>query len=165
MKTLKSIRINANLTQQLDDLAKAKGISFSRIVELACYLLLDEEPVVQTREDNKLPNDHWVDVRIFTNSDNYLKLLKVCKAKNSTLSREIRYRLNASFDNTAFSQADLDRLNLINNNLANLGNLLRLTIRSNLPVNDEFLKKLQDDVRELKAEFVNVLDENHSRFM
>lgn len=169
MKIKKSFRINEDVDNIIKNLAEENGITFSQFVELACYSMIDKEPNIEnlTRKSKKQDgkkNEH-LEVRLSVDSDSFLKLAKIVKSKNTTFSQEIRFRLSATLEKDIFSEQEFSKLWQVRNDLNSLGNLFRLAIKSNLPMDEKKLNEMQKLVIETKLAFDEILTSMNERML
>ena len=69
----------------------------------------------------------------------------------------MNYRLSATLENNVFSDVELGKLWAVKVDIDRLGNLFKLAIDQKTPVNDELFKQLDDDIKDLRNEFNNIL--------
>lgn len=161
MKKVKTFRINEDIEKIIQSLAEEQGITFSQFVELACYSMIDRKPNIEqlTRKKKKYDDkkDESLEVRFTVDSDSFLKLTKIVQEKNTTFSQEIRFRLSATLNKDIFSEQEFSKLWQVRNDLNSLGNLFRLAIKANLPMEESKLNEMQRLVIETKSAFDEIL--------
>ena len=161
MKKVKTFRINEDIEKIIQSLAEEQGITFSQFVELACYSMIDKKPNIEqlTRKKKKYDDkkDESLEVRFTVDSDSFLKLTKIVQEKNTTFSQEIRFRLSATLNKDIFSEQEFSKLWQVRNDLNSLGNLFRLAIKANLPMEESKLNEMQRLVIETKSAFDEIL--------
>ena len=148
MKKVKTFRINEDIEKIIQSLAEEQGITFSQFVELACY-----------------SKDESLEVRFTVDSDSFLKLTKIVQEKNTTFSQEIRFRLSATLNKDIFSEQEFSKLWQVRNDLNSLGNLFRLAIKANLPMEESKLNEMQRLVIETKSAFDEILMTMNERML
>lgn len=169
MKKVKTFRINEDIEKIIQSLAEEQGITFSQFVELACYSMIDRKPNIEqlTRKKKKYDNkkDESLEVRFTVDSDSFLKLTKIVQEKNTTFSQEIRFRLSATLKKDIFSEQEFSKLWQVRNDLNSLGNLFRLAIKANLPMEESKLNEMQRLVIETKSAFDEILMTMNERML
>lgn len=169
MKKVKTFRINEDIEKIIQSLAEEQGITFSQFVELACYSMIDRKPNIEqlTRKKKKYDDkkDESLEVRFTVDSDSFLKLTKIVQEKNTTFSQEIRFRLSATLNKDIFSEQEFSKLWQVRNDLNSLGNLFRLAIKANLPMEESKLNELQRLVIETKSAFDEILMTMNERML
>lgn len=162
-KIVRSFRIDETLYEELKKGATNQNITISQLIELACYSFLGSKNNEKTNlkkdkanRDNKLA--------IYSRADDvvYKELKKIAESKNSTISREIYFRLKATIFNPVFSDFEMDQLGLMMINLNRLGNLLKMSLNNNL--NDPgLLVEIRKQIFDIRSEFSNVILKSGSR--
>jgi hypothetical protein len=169
MKKVKTFRINEDIEKIIQSLAEEQGITFSQFVELACYSMIDRKPNIEqlTRKKKKYDDkkDESLEVRFTVDSDSFLKLTKIVQDKNTTFSQEIRFRLSATLNKDIFSEQEFSKLWQVRNDLNSLGNLFRLAIKANLPMEESKLNEMQRLVIETKSAFDEILMTMNERML
>lgn len=169
MKKVKTFRINEDIERIIQSLAEEQGITFSQFVELACYSMIDKKPNIEqlTRKKKKYDDkkDESLEVRFTVDSDSFLKLTKIVQEKNTTFSQEIRFRLSATLNKDIFSEQEFSKLWQVRNDLNSLGNLFRLAIKANLPMEESKLNEMQRLVIETKSAFDEILMTMNERML
>lgn len=169
MKKVKTFRINEDIEKIIQSLAEEQGITFSQFVELACYSMIDKKPNIEqlTRKKKKYDDkkDESLEVRFTVDSDSFLKLTKIVQEKNTTFSQEIRFRLSATLNKDIFSEQEFSKLWQVRNDLNSLGNLFRLAIKANLPMEESKLNEMQRLVIETKSAFDEILMTMNERML
>ena len=169
MKKVKTFRINEDIEKIIQSLAEEQGITFSQFVELACYSMTDRKPNIEqlTRKKKKYDDkkDESLEVRFTVDSDSFLKLTKIVQDKNTTFSQEIRFRLSATLNKDIFSEQEFSKLWQVRNDLNSLGNLFRLAIKANLPMEESKLNEMQRLVIETKSAFDEILMTMNERML
>lgn len=169
MKKVKTFRINEDIEKIIQSLAEEQGITFSQFVELACYSMIDRKPNIEqlTRKKKKYDDkkDESLEVRFTVDSDSFLKLTKIVQEKNTTFSQEIRFRLSATLNKDIFSEQEFSKLWQVRNDLNSLGNLFRLAIKANLPMEESKLNEMQRLVIETKSAFDEILMTMNERML
>ena len=169
MKKVKTFRINEDVDNIIQNLAENNAITISQFFELASYSMIDKEPIIEnlTRKSKKQDgkkNEH-LEVRLSVDSDSFLKLAKIVKSKNTTFSQEIRFRLSATLEKDIFSEQEFSKLWQVRNDLNSLGNLFRLAIKSNIPMDEKKLNEMQKLVIETKLAFDEILTSMNERML
>lgn len=169
MKKVKTFRINEDIEKIIQSLAEEQGITFSQFVELACYSMIDRKPNIEqlTRKKKKYDDkkDESLEVRFTVDSDSFFKLTKIVQDKNTTFSQEIRFRLSATLNKDIFSEQEFSKLWQVRNDLNSLGNLFRLAIKANLPMEESKLNEMQRLVIETKSAFDEILMTMNERML
>lgn len=169
MKKVKTFRINEDIEKIIQSLAEEQGITFSQFIELACYSMIDRKPNIEqlTRKKKKYDDkkDESLEVRFTVDSDSFLKLTKIVQDKNTTFSQEIRFRLSATLNKDIFSEQEFSKLWQVRNDLNSLGNLFRLAIKANLPMEESKLNEMQRLVIETKSAFDEILMTMNERML
>lgn len=169
MKKVKTFRINEDIEKIIQSLAEEQGITFSQFVELACYSMIDKKPNIEqlTRKKKKYDDkkDESLEVRFTVDSNSFLKLTKIVQDKNTTFSQEIRFRLSATLNKDIFSEQEFSKLWQVRNDLNSLGNLFRLAIKANLPMEESKLNEMQRLVIETKSAFDEILMTMNERML
>jgi hypothetical protein len=169
MKKVKTFRMNDDIEKIIQSLAEEQGVTFSQFVELACYSMIDKRPNIENliRKKKKYNNkkDEYLEVRFALDSDSFSKLTKVVQKKNTTFSQEIRFRLSATLSKDIFSEQEFSKLWQVRNDLNSLGNLFRLAIKSNLPMDETKLNEMRNLVLETKSSFDEILISMNKRML
>lgn len=162
-KIPKSFRIDKDLYQKLEFMAERQNLTPSAFVELACYAFLGEKHSenFEKKKEKKLRSNR---LALYTSADDlvYKELKKIAESKNSTISREIYFRLKATLFNPVFSDIEMDQISLMMINLNRLGNLFKMSLNNNLN-SPELLVEIRKQIFEIRSEFSNTILKAQSR--
>ena len=166
MKKVRTFRINEDVEKLILVIAEEQGITFSQFVELACYSLLDEKKLPnKIIEKAKEKNSEKILVDFKVNHNTFKKLAEIVQEKNTTFSQEIRFRLSATLEKSIFSEQEFSKLWQVRNDLNSLGNLFRLAIKSNVPMDEVKLNEMRQLVIETKSAFDEILVTMNERML
>lgn len=162
MKIVRTFRIDENFFERIKELAKSQGITFSQFVELACYAMVEENPV-PTKQIEKHKKREVIDLQFRIDQPTYKELVKVIQSKNSTLSQEVYYRVSASLTNPIFDTMEFKQLSHLHFDLNRLGNLLKLAINNKMPVDLAVLESIRKDIQAVSDEIDKALTHTRKR--
>lgn len=163
VKEKRSFRVNKELDILLKNIAATKGLTFSQLVELACYNLVNMKKIDLIPDDSSSQNkDKKIKVSINTDEKTYQELINRVKEKNSTLSQEINFILKASLTNNSFSKFEIKELNQSIYDLNKLGNLLKLSLNNKLNT-PELLIDIGTKIDKIRQEFNSIILDSSKR--
>ncbi|MDH2998045.1 hypothetical protein A1D22_09160 [Pasteurellaceae bacterium LFhippo2] len=160
MKIVKTFRMEKEFSDKLNLLAKSQGITFSQLIELACFLYVGKK-ALPTKVVEKHKKLETIDLKFCVDHPTYKKLINAIQAKNSTLSQEINYRLSASLDNPVFDPQEYRKLSSLHFDLNRLGNLFKLAINNQMPIDIAVLNEIESKIKAVSDELKQAL--SHSR--
>lgn len=166
-KIQRNFRIDKELDLKLKSISEDKRITISQFIELACYSFLGENynKVDTSKPDTKRDKKNRTNrIAVYISASDvvYKELKKIAESKNSTISREVYFRLKATMFNPVFSDIEMDQLGLMMINLNRLGNLLKMSLNNNL--NDPgLLVEIRKQIFDIRSEFSNVILKSGSR--
>lgn len=162
MKIVKTFRIDKAFSEKVTALAESQGITFSQFVELACYAMADEQPK-PTKQVEKHKKLEEINLKFYIDQPTYKDLVKIIRAKNSTLSQEIYYRLSATLTAPIFDTQEFQKLEHLHFDLNRLGNLFKLAVDQKTPINDTLLLDIQKHIQALSDEVDKALTHSYKR--
>lgn len=162
MKQKASFRINEQLHDKLKAFANSQGITTSQLIELACYHFMEEKPK-PTKQIERSKKLEVIDLQFRIDQPTYKDLVKIIRAKNSTLSQEIYYRLSATLTAPIFDTQEFQKLEHLHFDLNRLGNLFKLAIDQKTPINDTLLLDIQKHIQALSDEVDKALTHSYKR--
>lgn len=166
MRKITSFRIDDELHQKLKTFADSQGITTSQLIELACYHFMEEQPkeVRQSvRAKEKKIEKILLDVQF--DQPAYKQLAEIARAKNSTLSQEVYYRVSASLNAPVFDTAELIELEKLHFDLNRLGNLFKMAINNKMPVELSVLDDIKNNLDGLAEAVYSVMDHSYKRML
>lgn len=162
MKEKASFRINSQLHDRLKAFANSQGITTSQLIELACYHFMEEKPK-PTKQIERSKKLEVIDLQFRIDQPTYKDLIKIIRAKNSTLSQEIYYRLSATLTAPIFDTQEFQKLEHLHFDLNRLGNLFKLAVDQKTPINDNLLLDIQRQIQALSDEVDKALTHSYKR--
>ncbi|HDX1078716.1 TPA: hypothetical protein RNX51_002231, partial [Pasteurella multocida] len=162
MKQKASFRINEQLHDKLKAFANSQGITTSQLIELACYHFMEEKPK-PTKQIERSKKLEVIDLQFRIDQPTYKDLVKIIRAKNSTLSQEIYYRLSATLTAPIFDTQEFQKLEHLHFDLNRLGNLFKLAVDQKTPINDTLLLDIQKHIQALSDEVDKALTHSYKR--
>lgn len=162
MKQKASFRINEQLHDKLKAFANSQGITTSQLIELACYHFMEEKPK-PTKQIERSKKLEVIDLQFRIDQPTYKDLVKIIRAKNSTLSQEIYYRLSATLTDPIFDTQEFQKLEHLHFDLNRLGNLFKLAVDQKTPINDTLLLDIQKHIQALSDEVDKALTHSYKR--
>ncbi|MDG6304313.1 hypothetical protein QA312_10480 [Glaesserella parasuis] len=162
MKQKASFRINEQLHDKLKAFANSQGITTSQLIELACYHFMEEKPK-PTKQIERSKKLEVIDLQFRIDQPTYKDLIKIIRAKNSTLSQEIYYRLSATLTAPIFDTQEFQKLEHLHFDLNRLGNLFKLAVDQKTPINDTLLLDIQKHIQALSDEVDKALTHSYKR--
>lgn len=162
MKQKASFRINEQLHDKLKAFANSQGITTSQLIELACYHFMEEKPK-PTKQIERSKKLEVIDLQFRIDQPTYKDLVKIIRAKNSTLSQEIYYRLSATLTAPIFDTQEFQKLEHLHFDLNRLGNLFKLAVDQKTPINDMLLLDIQKHIQALSDEVDKALTHSYKR--
>nr|WP_323145177.1 hypothetical protein [Actinobacillus pleuropneumoniae]WPT09226.1 Hypothetical protein [Actinobacillus pleuropneumoniae] len=162
MKQKASFRINEQLHDKLKAFANSQGITTSQLIELACYHFMEEKPK-PTKQIERFKKLEVIDLQFRIDQPTYKDLVKIIRAKNSTLSQEIYYRLSATLTAPIFDTQEFQKLEHLHFDLNRLGNLFKLAVDQKTPINDTLLLDIQKHIQALSDEVDKALTHSYKR--
>lgn len=162
MKQKASFRINEQLHDKLKAFANSQGITTSQLIELACYHFMEEKPK-PTKQIERSKKLEVIDLQFRIDQPTYKDLVKIIRAKNSTLSQEIYYRLSATLTAPIFDTQEFKKLEHLHFDLNRLGNLFKLAVDQKTPINDTLLLDIQKHIQALSDEVDKALTHSYKR--
>ena len=162
MKQKASFRINEQLHDKLKAFANSQGITTSQLIELACYHFMEEKPK-PTKQIERSKKLEVIDLQFRIDQPTYKDLVKIIRAKNSTLSQEIYYRLSATLTAPIFDTQEFQKLEHLHFDLNRLGNLFKLAVDQKTPINDTLLLDIQKHIQALSDEVDKALIHSYKR--
>ena len=162
MKQKASFRINEQLHDKLKAFANSQGITTSQLIELACYHFMEEKPK-PTKQIERSKKLEVIDLQFRIDQPTYKDLVKIIRAKNSTLSQQIYYRLSATLTAPIFDTQEFQKLEHLHFDLNRLGNLFKLAVDQKTPINDTLLLDIQKHIQALSDEVDKALIHSYKR--
>ncbi|MFW9315451.1 hypothetical protein, partial [Glaesserella parasuis] len=140
----------------------SQGITTSQLIELACYHFMEEKPK-PTKQIERSKKLEVIDLQFRIDQPTYKDLIKIIRAKNSTLSQEIYYRLSATLTAPIFDTQEFQKLEHLHFDLNRLGNLFKLAVDQKTPINDTLLLDIQKHIQALSDEVDKALTHSYKR--
>lgn len=162
MKIKKSIRLNNDLIDMINNYAIENGMNFNEVVENSIFC----NKKLNIKISNKKKSDSKKKVRSIRFDDYTLnKITKIAKNKNITVSEEIRFRLHSTLEMPCFDKLEMGEINQLRININQIGNLINMAVRENLLINNDNIIQLLGLINQIKYSLESLVLSSSKRLM
>jgi hypothetical protein len=161
MKTKKSMRLDNDLVNAVNNYATLNGMNFSQVIEKTLREKFKfNEPTTNSNVESSVKN-RTKNVRF---DERTLKEVSmIASRKNITVTEEIRFRVSSSLSMPCFDSLDLKELEQTRINVNQIGRLINMSIREKLIINDTHIIELIKLINEMNNALVNIIKESQER--
>lgn len=161
MKTKKSVRLDNDLINAVNNYATLNGMNFSQVIE-------------KTIKDKFQFNEQTADTNVESSVKNRTKnvrfdertlkeVSRIASKKNITVTEEIRFRVSSSLSMPCFDSLELKELEQTRINVNQIGRLINMSIREKLIINNTHIIELIKLINEMNNALVNIIKESQKR--
>ncbi|MFQ1018170.1 hypothetical protein [Gilliamella sp. Occ3-1] len=161
MKTKKSVRLDNDLINAVNNYATLNGMNFSQVIE-------------KTIKDKFQFNEQTADTNVESSVKNRTKnvrfdertlkeVSRIASKKNITVTEEIRFRVSSSLSMPCFDSLELKELEQTRINVNQIGRLINMSIREKLIINNTHIIELIKLINEMNNALVNIIKESQER--
>ncbi|OCG40836.1 hypothetical protein [Gilliamella sp. Bif1-4] len=161
MKTKKSVRLDNDLINAVNNYATLNGMNFSQVIENTIRERFKfNKPTTNSNVESSVKN-RTKNVRF---DERTLKeVSRIASKKNITVTEEIRFRVSSSLSMPCFDSLDLKELEQTRINVNQIGRLINMSIREKLIINDTHIIELIKLINEMNNALVNIIKESQER--
>ncbi|MFQ1000003.1 hypothetical protein [Gilliamella sp. BG6] len=161
MKTKKSVRLDNDLINAVNNYATLNGMNFSQVIENTIRERFKfNEPTTNSNVESSVKN-RTKNVRF---DERTLKeVSRIASRKNITVTEEIRFRVSSSLSMPCFDSLELKELEQTRINVNQIGRLINMSIREKLIINDTHIIELIKLINEMNNALVNIIKVSQER--
>lgn len=161
MKTKKSIRLDNNLINAVNNYAMKNGMNFSQVIEKT---IKDKFQFNDSTSDDNIEStvkDRTKNVRF--DKQTLKDISMIATKKNITVTEEIRFRVSTSLSMPCFDSLELKELEQTRINVNQIGRLINMSVREKLIINDTHIIELIKLINDMNNVLVNIIKVSQER--
>lgn len=161
MKTKKSIRLDNNLINAVNNYAMKNGMNFSQVIEKT---IKDKFQFNDSTSDDNIEStvkDRTKNVRFDKQTLKDISI--IASKKNITVTEEIRFRVSTSLSMPCFDSLELKELEQTRINVNQIGRLINMSVREKLIINDTHIIELIKLINDMNNVLVNIIKVSQER--
>lgn len=161
MKTKKSVRLDNDLINAVNNYATLNGMNFSQVIENTIRERFKfNEPTTNSNVESSVKN-RTKNVRF--DEQTLKEVSRIASRKNITVTEEIRFRVSSSLSMPCFDSLELKELEQTRINVNQIGRLINMSIREKLIINDTHIIELIKLINEMNNALVNIIKVSQER--